>query len=194
MLEKEYDKEKELLEFALEETNDGWWDWLVKENKFYLSPRYWEAFGYDPKTKSHLPEEWQEICHPEDLEKVQEVLKKHFDSRGKVPYLTEVRFKHSQGHWITVICRGKTVEWDEDWNPIRFVGVHTDMTRYKEQEAKLVRANTELEQFAYRTSHDLKGPLLSIKGLTKFIEMDLEKGELDEVKENIRKYQDFQVR
>lgn len=48
-------------------------------------------------------------------------------------------------------------------------------------------ANEELQQFAYRTSHDLKAPLLSIQGLSQYISDDLDDGELDEVKENVTK-------
>ena len=45
--------QEDLLLFALEETNDGWWKWNIEENTFYLSPKYWTTFGYDPKTKNH---------------------------------------------------------------------------------------------------------------------------------------------
>ena len=42
----------------------------------------------------------------------------------------------------------------------------------------LEKANQELEQFAYRTSHDLKAPLTSTKGLARFIVEDIKSGEL----------------
>ncbi|PCI59382.1 MAG: hypothetical protein COB37_11620 [Kordiimonadales bacterium] len=48
-------------------------------------------------------------------------------------------------------------------------------------------ANEELQQFAYRTSHDLKAPLLSIQGLSQYIADDLDDGDLDEVKLNVGK-------
>ena len=81
---KKLESDADLLLFALEETNDGWWDWNVKDNTFYLSPKYWSNFGYDPKTKNHLAEEWQEICHPEDIKTVQSILKEHFESHGEM--------------------------------------------------------------------------------------------------------------
>lgn len=43
----------------------------------------------------------------------------------------------------------------------------------------------ELSQFAYRTSHDLRAPLVSIQGLCDVVQEDLEDGELDEVGQNI---------
>jgi signal transduction histidine kinase len=49
----------------------------------------------------------------------------------------------------------------------------------------LQKSNEELEQFAYRTSHDLVSPLKSISGLLEFIEEDLDRNEISEVKSNL---------
>lgn len=137
--------DSDLLYFALEETNDGWWDWNVKEDTFYLSPKYWKNFGYDPSTKNHLFSEVQEVCHPDDLKKVQEMLQRHFESKGEIPYYTEVRYKHVDGHWAIVICQGRTVEWDEEGRPVRFIGLHTDITKRKNNELALKSANERFE-------------------------------------------------
>ncbi len=51
-------------------------------------------------------------------------------------------------------------------------------------EAVVKRRTEELSQFAYRTSHDLKSPLLTIKGLSRFIKEDIDNGELQEAKHN----------
>lgn len=81
--------------------------------------------------------------------------------------------------------------------PNNFVGgaivVATDVSLIKASERNLIKANRqlsvaneELAQFAYRTSHDLKAPLATIKGLTDFIEEDLNSGDLPEVKKNVK--------
>jgi signal transduction histidine kinase len=49
----------------------------------------------------------------------------------------------------------------------------------KTRTESLEKANSELEQFAYRTSHDLKAPLTSTKGLARFIIEDIKSGQLE---------------
>lgn len=51
-----------------------------------------------------------------------------------------------------------------------FSGIVRDITQRKEAETALLEANAELEEFAYRTSHDLKSPLVSTIGLLEVIE------------------------
>ena len=54
---------------------------------------------------------------------------------------------------------------------------------------KLKKSNIELEQFSYRTSHDLLAPLKSIVGLTRFAEEDCASNNFNEVSQNIGKTQ-----
>jgi len=46
---------------------------------------------------------------------------------------------------------------------------------------KLEGANAELSQFAYRTSHDLKSPLISARGLARVIKEDADKNKFDDI-------------
>ncbi len=65
-----------------------------------------------------------------------------------------------------------------------------DITERKKSEAEirrknqqLSRLNEELSQFAYSASHDLKAPLVTIRGLAEVMEEDLRSGEVAEVAE-----------
>ncbi len=51
-----------------------------------------------------------------------------------------------------------------------YSGIVRDITERKHAEEKLRQANAELEEFAYRTSHDLRSPLVSSIGLLKYAE------------------------
>ena len=54
------------------------------------------------------------------------------------------------------------------------VGVSRDVTRQKNMKEALIQKNNELEDFAYRVSHDLKSPLHLIKGYISLLEEDNE--------------------
>lgn len=53
------------------------------------------------------------------------------------------------------------------------VGVSRDVTERENLIAQLKKSNSDLDEFAYIASHDLKSPLNAIKGLTGWIEEDL---------------------
>jgi PAS domain S-box-containing protein len=49
----------------------------------------------------------------------------------------------------------------------------------KSQNEELTKINSELDQFVYSASHDLKAPLMSVKGLVNMIKIDPDKENLD---------------
>ncbi|MGH1352378.1 MAG: PAS domain-containing sensor histidine kinase [Methyloligellaceae bacterium] len=125
----------------IESSYDGYWDWQFKDNYEYMSPRFWDIFGIDYRTKRHDPKEWQDIIFPEDLEMCLENLDKHISTKGKFPYRQEVRYRHADGSTVTVLCRGQIVKWDEDGQPVRMIGTHTDITALRKAEESLKKSN-----------------------------------------------------
>ena len=108
----------------IESSYDGFWDWYIQDNFEYMSPRFWEILGVDYRTKQHDPAEWQDLIFKEDLEIALENLRKHCETRGKHPYRQEVRYRHADGSTVTVLCRGRVIEWGEDGEALRMIGTH----------------------------------------------------------------------
>ena len=98
----------------------------------------------------------------------------------------EWNYVHKNGTKFPVLLT-VTALFDGSGSAVGYVGVAKDLSELRATEKQLRRSNDELAQFAYRTSHDLKAPLATIKGLTAFMAEDLETGDLEEVKINIEK-------
>ena len=60
-----------------------------------------------------------------------------------------------------------------------YSGIVRDITERKQAEDALVEANAELEEFAYRTSHDLKSPLVSSIALLDVTETSIKSNNID---------------
>lgn len=131
-------------------SGDGYWDWLIQDDYEYMSPQFWEMFGYKPEEKEHKPYEWQAIVFKEDLKASLNNFDKHVKTKGAHPYSQEVRYHHKDGSIITVLCKGAVVEWANDGTPIRMIGTHTNLTDIKKTQEQLY-----LLQLAIEYSKDL---------------------------------------
>jgi len=81
---------------------------------------------------------------------------------------------------------------DHDGNIIGTIGVSHNITKLKQAEkerenliAELEVKNTELERFTYTVSHDLKSPLITIKGFLGLIEEDAISGDVEQLKSDM---------
>ncbi|PJZ88323.1 PAS domain-containing protein [Leptospira levettii] len=133
-----------LINSMLENTFDGFWDWNLKIDYQYMSPKFWEMLGYNPLEKPHHPSEWQKVISPEGLKLTLENLEKHINSKGTFPFSQEVKFIHKDGHDVWVLSKGKVVDWDEDGSPIRAIGTNTDITEIKKKNEIIEKTQKDL--------------------------------------------------
>ena len=166
---------------AIAGMQDGVFDYSVKEGTIYFSPRLKEMLGYSDKEFANTLGDFNARMHPEDREKSKEVSRKYF-SREIPAYHNVFRMLHKNGTYRWIMSRGAGV-WDRDGNITRLVGAHTDITEQREYEENLKRMNNELETFTYIASHDLRSPLVNLKGFAG--EMRLGLDELSSVMDEI---------
>lgn len=114
---------------------DGIWEWNRETGKTWYSDRYVEMLGYKPGELSSGEHEWEDRIHPEDLERVKELLAAHV--RGETdPYEAEYRLRCKDGTYKWILARGKAYI-EPNAGIRRMIGSHTDITARKMAEEHL---------------------------------------------------------
>ncbi len=158
------------------------WDWDLRTGAL-VSLEFENQLGY---TGAEVPREyarWIELLHPDDRDRVQGEIRGHLDGH-RADFSVEFRARHKNGSYRWLNSVGAVLR-DETGAPHRVLGCHIDVTERKEWEVRqgelvreLERRNAEMEQFTYTVSHDLKSPLVTIKGFADVLNQDLASGEL----------------
>jgi PAS domain S-box-containing protein len=141
---------EERFSLAMQGANDGLWDWDLKSGEIYRSPRYLEMLGYDDGDLANTKDAGASILHPNDRAKREEFLQTCLDGTES-SYASEWRMRHKDGHYLDILSQAFTVR-DEAGTPIRMVGTHSDITRFKRVEASLLESEEKFRAITENTS------------------------------------------
>ncbi|MCE2681752.1 MAG: PAS domain-containing sensor histidine kinase [Cryomorphaceae bacterium] len=164
--------------------NIGMWEWDCVKNITVWNSVLHKFYGIKEEEDLNRNTVWYDSIHPDDKEDMEENMsllssgKKHVIEQNyrviRQRFNNDIRYVKSLSQGI----------WDEGKKLVRIVGSSIDITEEKEYESRLIDKNTELEkinkeldQFIYSISHDLRSPLLSIKGLLTLIETSVDESE-----------------
>jgi len=137
---------EERLSLAIDGAGDGIWDWWIQTGEMKFSKQYMEMLGYEEDEAPFHVNTWVDSVHPEDYPRVEKNIKDYFEEH--VPeYSIELRLRCKDNRYKWILCRGAMVERDNDRNPVRMIGIHTDITKRKELEEELKTKTEELENF-----------------------------------------------
>ena len=137
---------------------------------------------------------WVSTIHPDDLEQDAHDMEM---LRNNQQIISELRTIHKDGtiRWVKSYAHPV---WDEAKNQL--IGIYgavqdvTDRKRIEQEREELIRdleaKNQELEQFTYTVSHDLKAPIITIKGFLGFLGADALAGDKKRLEADIQRIND----
>ena len=178
--ERELERVRDRMEFALSATDAVVWDWDVEADEASFYPDAESLYG----TTVEDWEDFVEVIHPDDRTKVQRGIEESLET-GEPKY-EEIRIvRDGEVRWIE--APGQPVSKDDE--PTRMIGVARDITERKQNERRLQESNERLEQFAHAASHDLQEPLRMVSSYLQLIEQRY----ADELDEDAEEFIEFAV-
>lgn len=129
---------------------------------------------------------WLDAVHPDDRDRLltawEEVAETHqvYTDEARLFHAPTQEYRHCVTHAVPLLNPdGSVREWAGT-----IVDVHERQQAQAERERlieELEQKNAELERFTYTVSHDLKSPIVTIKGFLGFLQEDLAAGKFEDV-------------
>ena len=140
-------RERERLEFVIDGSRLGTWEWNVQTNETVFNETWARQVGYRLEELAPCSfETWERLVHSDDLAQTRTSLLSCIE--GEAPdYDSEFRMKHRDGHWVWILARGRILTYDAEGRPLVMFGTHTDITRIKQAEERLQTTNELLSLF-----------------------------------------------
>lgn len=140
--EKELRESNERFRLAIDGTGEGIWDWNRKSGQVNHD-RWWKRFlGYEKETEEYNFSSWKENLHPDSIPVFEKALQDYLNGHRKY-FEYEYQIKTKSGEWKWIWTRGVCLEYDQQNQPVRFIGTHRDITESKRVDEQL----TELSRF-----------------------------------------------
>jgi PAS domain S-box-containing protein len=142
----------------------------------------WFEFSGNPEidlSDTSLPMDyWKEYIHPDDYKPSIDQWEKALLSRENYEY--EIRMKDKNGGYQWFLSRGVPVKGSLD---NRWFGTFTNINEQKKQNEELRKINSDLDNFVYAASHDLRAPITNMMGILSLLNDEKRKTPLPKEKE-----------
>jgi PAS domain S-box-containing protein len=177
--ERKIKQSEERYQLAIQGSNDGIWDWNIKENELYLSPRLSTMLGYTELFEKKLVNAeslFMDYIHPDDEEKSKQALQEHF--KNNIPLDFDFRMRVANGHYRYFRIRG-IAQKEPNGKAIRMAGSLSDITELKDQQLALEKALKQAKgasiaksDFLANMSHEIRTPMNGVLGSLQVLQRD----------------------
>ena len=182
----------ELLNLSVASSGDGIWDLDLLSEKIKITPSVKTMLGYDESDNLDELPQLLRIVHPQDMNEMARKLMQHKDSDESI-ITCEIRLLCKKGTYKWIMLRARVVKVDESGNPIRLIGVNTDIDKRKKFELSVlenIRKEKEMAALRARllavTSTDFKSPLMSMILKLDVLSNYMDKMTQEDMQENFR--------
>ncbi len=160
----------DILKISLQASSMGLWAWDLEREVVYRSDEVFRMAGYEPGAFGSEPDAWLKCVHSEDVPALKEAF---VNTRTEgAPYHMEYRVIWPDGtmHWLE--SQGQC-QRDDDGKPIRIVGVMADITKRKQSNEALLRAEklAVAGRLAASVAHEINNPLEAVANMLYLITM-----------------------
>jgi len=128
----------EQFELAIRGSNDGIWDWNIRTNALYISPKWKDQLGYRDDEVPNRYESFENLIHLDDKPMINEKIQ-IFMNDANATYDIEFRMRHKSGEFRWIRAKGAALR-DENGKAIRMAGSHTDITNQRKAEDALTKS------------------------------------------------------
>jgi len=125
---------EERFEYAIFASNDGIWDWTLRSDELYFSPRFESLLGFRSGALRETPASFLRRIHPRDRRAAALGLRTHMRTGSAFDFEFRIRMHDGTYRWFRT--RGRSV-LRPDGRPRRMAGSLTDITDRKQTEAQV---------------------------------------------------------
>ena len=135
----------ERFELTLNAVDYGIWDWDILTDETYFSARWKNMLGFKESEIENNGKSFFDLIHKQDKIMVHNALQKHFKEPDKFDFNLEIRLRCKDNTYKWILTRGK-VQLNKESKPKRMLGYHSDITKQKEAEIKLLEQKKVIEE------------------------------------------------
>ncbi|CAA0087444.1 Sensory/regulatory protein RpfC [Zhongshania aliphaticivorans] len=157
-LYQQYQHSQKRFEMAMMASRDGLWDWDMQTDSVFFSPAWLQMTGIRGGQPLDGRAIFDDSIHPEDRPRVRAAIEEFIKS-DETLFRDEHRLRRRDGSVRDTVTRA-CAQRDNSGQVLRIVGMHSDVTHFKEAEREVRRLNRSLEDRVRLRTQQLESALL----------------------------------